>query len=277
MVAALVISLGLMAAPPALRLVQLVQGTPVGVIEARVEGGAFHYRVRHVFRDEARAFEATWPVDAEGRDEAGRLPELLALARRRPDGCLEVREERTGATERLCLEAQGTRARLDGAPLRLAYGPGGALRAVELLDAKGGVLSRFEVSDAAVRPGADPFHEGFSIGGAPGPRVVLTPGGPLSRARVQGVARPVEGSCLPAARAVAASLPGASVQVGVLVEGGRAWPHAWVRRADGVQLDPTRPDDEARAGHYLPFPEAAAGRWYLELASGARALAFAGR
>jgi hypothetical protein len=66
--------------------------------------------------------------------------------------------------------------------------------------------------------------------------------------------------------------PGASVQVGLLVEDGRAWPHAWVRRSDGTQVDPTRTTNEARQRVYLAFPAAQAGRWFLELASGARTL-----
>jgi hypothetical protein len=91
---------------------------------------------------------------------------------------------------------------------------------------------------------------------------------------VEGVERPVEATCLEAARALASRLPGAVVQLGVLIEGARAWPHAWVRRRDGLHVDPTRPSDEAHAGVYVAFPDAAAGRWYLELASGARRLEF---
>ncbi|MCU0698302.1 MAG: hypothetical protein MUC96_17500 [Myxococcaceae bacterium] len=277
MLAGLLLSLALSEVPAPLRLVQFVQGVPVGVIEASVAEGRFHYRVRHVFRQQARVFETAWPVDAEGRDATGRLPELWLLRRRPAPGCIDVREERTGATERLCVEQGGGKASLDGVPVRLAYDGAGALLSADVLDGAGGVLSRFERSRIEPRADADPFGAGFVVTGPDVGTPVLRPGGPLARVAVEGLEAPLEGTCLVVSRAFASRTPGAAVQLGVLIEGGRAWPHAWVRLRDGRHLDPTRSFDEAARTTYVGFPDPSAGRWFLELASGARRLTFEAR
>jgi hypothetical protein len=56
----LLLALVVSAAP--LRLVQSVQGVPVGVIELERDGAVLRYRATHVFREDTRAFETSWPV-----------------------------------------------------------------------------------------------------------------------------------------------------------------------------------------------------------------------
>jgi hypothetical protein len=82
-----------------------------------------------------------------------------------------------------------------------------------------------------------------------------------------------QGRCLPLARAYAQASKGrARVIIGVVVEHGRAVPHAWVRAA-GADLDPSVvPGDDLGARRYLEFPAGLAGRVYLELFSHARVL-----
>lgn len=252
------------------RLVHSVQGVPVGVVELAQVDGQLRYRARHVFRDEARAFETSWPVDAQGRDGDGLVSELQALSRRRGPGCLDVREERTGKRERLCLEKDG-RGTLDGAKIAVTWDAAGALTRVDVLDDRSALLSRFETSVVEPAPGRDPFGEGFPVEGR-GPVVRLSPKAKAQVVTVQGV--PVEerstATCLSAARTWTREHPGAEVQLGLVLEDGRAWPHAWVRRPDGSWLDPTIEAAGAAAREYLAFTGAAAGSLYLELAAGSR-------
>lgn len=272
-----VLALVLSAAP--VRLVQSVQGVPVGVVEVEVKAGVLTYRARHVFRDEARAFETSWPVDAAGRDAAGLSSEVLALSVRSAPGCREVREERTGRRERLCLDAEG-RGSLDEVKLRAAWDARGRLTWLELLDGAGLVVSRFDRSAAEPKPGRDPFVDGFPVTGD-GPAVRLQPAAGATQVVVEGVSAEAvnEGTCLSAARAWVSAHAGDVVQLGVVVEAGRAWPHAWVRRASGTFVDPTLDAASAArsARHYLAFPDDVAGALYLELASGSRRVARSSR
>ncbi|MBL8919513.1 MAG: hypothetical protein JNJ54_11670 [Myxococcaceae bacterium] len=261
-----------------LRLVHVVQGVPVGVVELAVSDGRVSYRARHVFRDGERAFETSWSVDDEGRDANGLVSELWALSRRRPSGCLDVREERTGTRERLCL-FEGGRGTLDGVKLAVRWDGAGALERVDVLDSEGRVASRFERDGREPRPGADPFAEGFPVEGR-GPIVRVAPDAGVKVVPVRGV--PLEeraaSACLPAARAwlAAHATPGDVVQLGLVLEDGRAWPHAWVRRVDGAHVDPTVEEGGREARVYLAFPDAA-GSLYLELASGSRRVVRSGK
>lgn len=260
-------ALVLTAAP--LRLVHQVQGVPVGVVELVSRDGRLTYRARHVFRDGERAFETSWAVDAQGRDERGLVSELWALARRRTPGCLDVREERTGAKERLCLGPDG-RGTLDAVKVEVWWDERGGLERVDVLDPSGAVASRFERSAVEPRPGADPFAEGFPVEGS-GPRARVEPDVGAAVVAVDGVplAQRLVSACLPAARAWVAGHRGDVVQVGLVLEARRAWPHAWVRRADGTHVDPTVEQGAADGRVYLALPKDA-GRVYLELASGGR-------
>jgi hypothetical protein len=76
--------------------------------------------------------------------------------------------------------------------------------------------------------------------------------------------------CLVLAREAAGRGPGRAVVLGLVIEGDRAFPHAWVR-SGGADEDPSRlPGD--RPGRYLELPPGSAGRVYLELLDGARAV-----
>ena len=264
----LLLALVFSAAP--VRLVQSVAGVPVGVVEVQVTRGRLVYRARHVFRDESRRFETSWAVDAQGRDADGLLSEVVALSARADAGCRDVREERTGKRERLCLGADGE-GTLDEVKLRAAWDAKGRLRAVDVLDPAGAVVSRFEQSELEPVAGRDPFADGFPVTGA-GPRVTIEPDAKARVVEVEGVTTRATGSCLSAARAWVQAHAGDAVQLGVVIEGERAWPHAWVRQQGGRFVDPslerTAPALAARV--YVAFPDAAAGTLYLELAAGSR-------
>lgn len=245
---------------------QTVHGTPVGLVELDVEAGAARYRVRHVFRGTARVFERTWPVDASGRDASGRLPELLALRSRPAPGCQVVLEERTGRGERLCLDARG-RGTLDDTAILVTFAPEGALRSVSVLGADGAELSRFDVTTAnGLDGGGDPFGAGFPLGKGP---VALAPSAGERLVKVAPIAeqRVDDTACLEAARSWVQE-HGGEVVLGLVLEARRAWPHAWVRRADGHFVDPS--SDSLDGRRYLLLPSENAGTTYLELAAGAR-------
>lgn len=255
----LLLSMLVTAAP--LRLVQSVQGVPVGVIELVEEKGSITYRAEHVFRGEARRFERSWPVKTKDLES-----ELQVLSRRRP-GCFDVREERTEKVERLCVDARGEGS-IDDVRIRVRWDDAGALRSVDVLGVGDSVVSRFERSDAKLDARADVFGAGFPVSGE-GPVVSLLPRADTKVVVVEGVESRVETSCLPAARTWAAAHDGSAVQLGLVLEAGRAWPHAWVRRAEGTFVDPTveRDADVLARRVYVTLPSA---DLFLELAAGAR-------
>lgn len=258
-----ILVLASLAAEP-MRLVHSVGGVTVGVVELEVSGGLARYRARHVFRGQSRSFETSWPVDAMGRDEAG-LPAELASLWTGTIGCRDVREERTGKKERLCVAQDGTGS-IDSARIRVVSGPSGFER-VDVLHL-GQVASRFERSALEPTLFGDPFAKGFEISGK-GSKVALSPRADVSVVPVTGLARPLEGgSCLELASKWAARV-GAVVQLGLVVEQGRAWPHAWVRTEQGEHVDPSIGLHDERARTYLAF-HADAGPMYLELVSKAR-------
>lgn len=259
----LVLGLALSAAP--VRLVHSVAGTPVGLVELDVRDGLARYTARHFFRGEQRSFERSWKVDAAGRDDDGLVAELQAFTMRRA-GCQDVREERTGRRERLCLSERGT-GTLDGVEVKTQFDATGLL-AIEVLH-DGTAVSRFERPRGKLAFG-DPFGAGFPVAGE-GAGVALVPPAKTRVEMVDGVREPVAATnCLEAARAWV-ERSGGSVQLGLVLEEGRAWPHAWVR-VGGRQLDPTVGAEEARARTYLGFDDDA-GALYLDLAAGARRVA----
>jgi hypothetical protein len=252
-----------MAAAP-IRLVHTVAGVPVGVIELEVRDGQARYRSRHVFRGRSRQLETVWTVDERGRDAAGLQAELASLWRFAA-GCRDVREERTGRRERLCVEKDGTGS-IDEGRIRVTY-EAGTLHAVEVLRL-GRVTSRFDRTSLEPAVFGDPFARGFDVSGI-GSQLALAPAAKTSMVQVVGLPTPLEaGSCLELASAWV-ERHGGAIQLGVVVESGRAWPHAWVLTTDGAHVDPSIRVGEERARSYLAF-EQDPGSLYLELVSKAR-------
>lgn len=262
----LLLSMLVTAAP--LRLVQSVQGVPVGVIELVQARDTITYRAEHVFRGEERRFERSWRVNPKDLES-----ELQVLSQRRV-GCFDVREERTWRRERLCVDARG-QGSIDDVRIRVTWDRGGALRSVDVLGVSDAVVSRFERSDAKLDSRVDVFGAGFSVTGE-GPVVSLEPRAETKLVNVEGVESRSDASCLPAARAWVAAHSGASVQLGLVLEAERAWPHAWVRRGDGSFVDPTVElgDDVLSRRVYVAFERA---ELFLELAAGARRVVRSGK
>jgi hypothetical protein len=267
------LALCLAAAPQ--RYLLTVGGVPMAELRVEVSGRTYRYASTHFLEEGPKERSRVFTLDAKGRVD-GLVPEVLALARRPKVGCTEVLEEVTRAPERLCVTG------FDGA---VATGTVAGRRFTARYDERG-QLERFEVGaarwEASTAPvkapplGANPFTRGFDVVGAEG-AVALRPA--LDGARR--LSSPPEGvgdeasvgrlRCLVAARRFVDSHPGATLVLGLVVEDGRAWPHAWAR-IGAREVDPSvRAKDEVLARRqYLALPAEDAGRVYLELLDGSR-------
>jgi hypothetical protein len=76
--------------------------------------------------------------------------------------------------------------------------------------------------------------------------------------------------CLVLAREEAAKRRGAEVSVGLVIEDGRAYPHAWVTEK-GVAFDPSvvEGDPILMKRRYLEIPKSKSGQFYLRFFDGA--------
>lgn len=147
----------------------------------------------------------------------------------------------------------------------------------ELLELRIG-KSRFFRSSKPIRLG-QPYSKGFATHGR-GKQLSLEPSAegvrwPLDLprgTRTEPLEQPDD--CLEVARKYLQSAPSFHLVLGVVVEGDRAFPHAWVN--DGVNdFDPTaKVSSPTRNTRYLAFPSEQAGQLYLDLLEGRRRLVF---
>jgi len=255
----------LSATPEAARFVLVVADAPVASIEVRLDGQHYLYRTRH-FLEEDDA-----PRDVEV--ELGSLPappEVLALWKTPPAGCRDVWEETRGRTERLCVDDGGgasVKGTVDGAPFTAAYVKG-LLTEIKV----GSARWVRETSSGPASAALNPFVNGVAAPekrccalepAVEGARWLSKP--PRGIAADEGVARV---RCLPLARQALG--PGRRLAIGLVIEDGRAFPHAWVVEGKS-DLDPSvLPGDAVLARRrYVEFPPQRAGRLLLELFDGA--------
>jgi hypothetical protein len=268
------LALFLATAPLDARFVLVVSGLPVAELSVRVEGARYQYEATHFLDEGPRVSAITLPLES-----GAPVPEVLALARRPPPGCRDVLEERHQRRERLCVD-EGEGAEVHGTLAGQAFEA--RYDAADMLEVITVGAARWEAVARPVRlPPRSPFKQGVPV---PSGRLELRPAVPGAR----WLTRPPRGAgvegevgrtrCLALARALAAELPGATVAVGLVVEDGVAFPHAWVNAADGA-LDPSvLPDDDVlRRRRYLEVPAARAGRFFLELFDGSLRLVAQGR
>lgn len=267
------LALCLTAAPQ--RYLLTLGGAPMAELRVEVSGRTYRYASTHFLEEGPKERARVFTLDAKGRVD-GLRPEVLALAKVPAVGCADVLEEVARAPERLCVTVvddgvvTGTVA---GKPFTARYDEHGQLTRFEV------GAARWEATTKPASPppaDANPFTRGFDVVGASG-AVTLTPS--LEGARrlttpPVGVGdQPSVGRlrCLVAARRFVESHPGATLVLGLVVEDGRAWPHAWARLGAG-EVDPSvLPDDEVLATRqYLALPSEEAGRVYLELLDGTR-------
>lgn len=247
--------------PPATaRYVMYVAGQPVAVVSYSVTHDAYTYTSAHFFRSSQR--ELTKHLTLRDR------PEVWWLSSQRSDGCTTVTEELNTAPETVCIDARAGGGTIDGKAFRASY-RGGQLVFLEIASVT------FVASSVPLPARADPFATGFEVKGRVG-ELRMVPSAPGARAisNVRGAMVPGtsdEASCLELARAFTANTPGATVVTGVVVDEGRAWPHAWVQLKSGAMLDPTVGRNTLNPRKYLAFSNDA-GALFLGLVSGERHL-----
>lgn len=265
----------LLAAAPSLhaRYLMTVEDVPLAELRVALEGREYVYESTHFLEEGDKARRLTFTLDESGRVD-GLVPEVLALLRPPGKGCADVLEEVRRRREKLCVTGEQPDLRLgtlDDVPFTARYAKG-RLVAIELAAAK------WTASDEPARRGAaQPFIDGYAVEGD-GPRVSLEPAvkgalvlkrSPTGTGTDSTVGRE---RCLVAARkALAAHGEGAELVLGLVLEDGRAFPHAWFRQGD-QHFDPSvlRGDEVLAKRVYVSFPRELAGRLYLELLDGKR-------
>jgi hypothetical protein len=303
----------------AARFVFAWRGVPVGTVSLEAAPGRFSYTSRHLHTRGGQAGERTrevkLEVDAAGRVRGSdAVPQALWLWRGPPPmGCVQGREELSGREGPHCVTAvQGRRVEgtLLGAAFRARYGEGGRLETLEVGD------SRFTLAPPGVRlrPPPELFAQGLPVEGTRGGLVLEPPLEVPARAEwmtpwkagaAKALAERVHasfpqkgpgpadwgepgsgeaGGCLAHALRFAAEARKQGVTVAVVhgllvVDGGPARPHAWVRVAlEGgglLQLDPTSLDAVGPETHLALAledargPALSAGERWLALLRGA--------
>jgi hypothetical protein len=277
------------------------QGVPVGRVSLSWEPKTqrFTYADQHFFSQKAdrprRGWSGTWQVDPGSQAP---LPEAFWLWHAPKLGCVSGFDERTRENGELCASSwEGGRLRgtLLGKPFTARY-EGGELVALELPDGRFERAPRQAPSTSAAPTlgvsGANPpdlFDEGVPIEGSQGVLHLSVESRPpqapelrpwrrqeaLALARVVR-ARREEGiqGCVAAAEAFVRGArkkrQEARVVLGLVADGDRAYPHAWVLVADergkGFELDPALGIPVAPATH-LALGYAAPGE--LSASSGA--------
>ncbi|MDP2275758.1 MAG: hypothetical protein Q8K32_33730 [Archangium sp.] len=262
---ALVISL-LAAAPIEARFVLEVGALPVAELRISVQGDRYFYDATHFLEEGPREHHVELALGK------GPLPEVLALLRRPRPGCREVLEERSRTPETLCVEAAegnevtGT---IAGEAFVARYDAEARLTGITVGSAHWA---------AAARPVSPPIESPFVRGvKVPAGELVLEPAvagarwltrTPVGTGEADSVGRV---RCLVLARGESARQPGSMVSVGLVIEDGRAYPHAWVTAANGMASDPSvLPDDPVLATRrYLELPRAVSGGFFLRFFDGA--------
>ncbi|MEN9800463.1 MAG: hypothetical protein RL653_4160 [Pseudomonadota bacterium] len=268
-------------------------GTPVGRVELQLEKGKFTYRSRQWFnrggRESLQGRAVTLPATRAPR------PASLLFWHKPGDGCRKARDELTGKVGRLCAELQGTKGEFLGSPWEATYsGKPLRLETLRLGDAE---YVRLADEEAKAPAPPDFSGEGFRVDGYEGrpqvdPPVKLEPFNPdrWSRKQAQGLAEKVHAgsagtsnACLELARAFRAEANKdrvrAEVVTGLLVEGDRALPHAWVRvitETGPLELDPSSMEPVTPERYVTlfrsadPADDAAGGKVFLDLLAGRR-------
>ena len=267
-------------------------GTPVGRVVLKLEKGRFTYTSTQWFNLGGRESLKTRSVTL--RASGSPRPASLVLWQRPGDGCRKVKDELTGRVGRLCAEAQGSRGELLGQRWEATY----AGQPLRLETLKLGDAEFQRLADGGVPPSPpDLSGGGFRVDGYEGRPAVDPPLKPFTfkperwsskaaralaeKVHAQGKAQ--VDSCLQSARAFREEANRdhvrAEVVTGLLVEGDRAYPHAWVRvetEAGPLELDPSSLEPVTPERYVTlfrsadPADDAAGGAPFLDLLAGRR-------
>jgi hypothetical protein len=262
-----VLLLVLTAGPASGRFVLEVGQVPVAELRVTSDGARYSYEATH-FLDEGPSKSRFDFVLSELAAE----PEVLALLTRPKAGCRDVLEERTKKLEALCVddgpEVTGTLAR---ERFTARYG-----RDDQLVDIVVGAAHWHAASTTTTPPAVSPFTKGVAV---PEGRLRLEPevkGATWLAHSPEGIGNPEDVGrtrCLLLARRALEGHPKRRLAVGLVIEAGRAFPHAWVVEKDRA-LDPSvEGDDEVLAQRrYLEIPREKSGSFFLQLFEGTQRL-----
>ncbi len=249
------------------RYVFSMQHAPVGLVELQLDGPRYTYRSTHFFRDGgSRRREEQLAVTQQPAPSG-----LTLWLEPKRTGCVKVREELTHEESELCVDrisGHGVEGRVGGDKYSATYGADQLLQRLVI----GPFV--FERTTAFTVTAADPFSDGFVVAEGRGALTLLPPlEGAVPRTPTP-VGQPgaMPGQCLALADAWVSEHPGSQRVLGLLVDQGRAFPHAWVRSAKGEELDPSAwlaPEKSAQTD-YLALPAAQATQIYLQLLDGRR-------
>ncbi len=251
----------LLLAAPAVqhRFVHSLAGVPVGEVTISRDGELFTYASRHFFRRGESAESVFTSTDS------ARWASESLLVQPKVPGCYAVEDEVTRVRGEACIARPGaaTSGTLFGRPFTATY-KDRALVSLTVGD------SRFQRHRGPVTF-ADPFADGLPITGN-GNALALVP--PLKGTRRAMPTPDGEAlDCLSAANTYVAQHLGFEVVLGLLDDGERGWPHAWVQHHDTQEaLDPSRPQLAGVTPRYLALPKARAGAVYLDLLTKRRVL-----
>lgn len=257
----------LAAAPAQARFALEVAGLPVAELRVTVSNNVYVYESTHFLEEGPRERR----VEIELKEGAPQ-PEVLTLLRRPKTGCRDVLEERDRKLEKLCItrsvagEVTGT---IEKETFTASYDATDALTSITVGSA------RWIAVPQAVRPPAQsPFVQGVAV--PPGALRLEPPvegARWLSKAPIGVGTEGRRARCLILAREEAARRPGATVSVGLVIEDGRAYPHAWVTQKNAA-FDPSvlAGDPILEKRRYLELPKAKSGDFYLRLFDGAARL-----
>lgn len=260
--------LSLAAAPVDARFVLEVAGAPVAELRVTSDGARYVYDATHFLEEGPASHRVELTLS-----ELPAPPEVLALLTVPALGCRDVFEENGRQLEQLCVKARhrgqvtGT---LAGAPFVATYARG-ALQEIKVGSARWLAAPR-----PVTPPPESPFARGLAVPTGPLRLQPEVKGARWLTRAPRGLAQPGEAGrdrCLVAARRALAGHPERRLAVGLVVEAGRAFPHAWVVEGD-VALEPSvEPGDEVLARRqYLELPAERSGRLFLELFDGALSL-----
>lgn len=257
------LALVLSAAPA--RFVLEVASVPVATLTVHVEGERFVYEATHFLEEGDANFRVERALSP--------TPEVLALLTPPPLGCRDVVEERTGKAEALCVtESDATHARgtLAGAKFTASY----VANQLERIEVGAAKWSRVADGAAVVRPDESPFVLGVAVESGPRALRPAVKGATWLKRSPRGIGdEDARARCLVLARKAVKAATGRRLAVGLVIEAGRAYPHAWVVDASGP-LDPSVPPDDPvlSARRYVELPAERAGAFFLALFEGQAAV-----
>lgn len=256
----------LAAAPVQARFVLEVAGLPVAELRVSLKGTKYVYEATHFLEEGPRQRRVELTLSAKEP-----TPEVLALLTKPVEGCRDVLEERSGKREVLCVEAlwgQEARGTIDGVPFTAGYDAHDRLERIDVGSA------RWLAARAPVKPPPEsPFVRGVAAPAGAKRLVPDVPGARWLGAAPKGIGDPSRvgrARCLVLAREAATERPGSRVSVGLVLEGDRAFPHAWLTQGEEA-LDPSVVEDDPVLARrrYVEVPPELSGRFYLELFDGA--------